>query len=52
VHKLLKALFFAKRGSDIQVLAFIEFTVEFLDGLGSTAGSVLNIDFIFRGKAE
>lgn len=50
--KLLKALLFLKSGRDIQVLAFVELTVEFFDGFSSAAGSVLNIVFVFSGKAD
>ena len=50
--KLLKALLFLKSGRDIQVLALVELTVEFLDGFSSAAGSVLNIVFVFSGKAD
>ena len=50
--KLFKALLFLKSGRDIQVLTFVELTVKFIDGFSGAAGSVLNIVFVFCGKAD
>ena len=50
--KLFTTIFFLKSGRDIQVLTFVELTVKFFDGFSGAAGSVLNIVFVFSGKAD